>query len=68
MLKTISKTDDVARHLGKTLKIMACHEMEAAHCIGWLNHQLGLGNNIRCASDSWRLRERARDPAARPPA
>lgn len=29
------------------LKIMACHEMEETHCIGWLVHQLGPGNNIR---------------------
>ena len=25
---------------------MACHETEDAHCIGWLEHQLGRGNNI----------------------
>ena len=30
-------------------KVMACHESpvgEEAHCIGWLMHQLGPGNNI----------------------
>jgi hypothetical protein len=32
---------------GRTLKIMACHEMEQTHCIGWLNHQLGPGNNLQ---------------------
>lgn len=26
--------------------IMACHEEESAHCIGWLVNQLGSGNNI----------------------
>lgn len=31
---------------GDSLKIMACHEMHETHCIGWLNHQLGPGNNI----------------------
>jgi hypothetical protein len=31
---------------GDTLKIMACHETAEGHCIGWLNHQLGPGNNI----------------------
>jgi len=25
---------------------MACHETQDAHCIGWLVHQLGPGNNI----------------------
>lgn len=25
---------------------MACHETDNAHCIGWLNNQLGAGNNI----------------------
>lgn len=28
------------------LHVMACHETEDAHCIGWLHHQLGRGNNI----------------------
>jgi hypothetical protein len=25
---------------------MACHETEAAHCVGWLVNQIGPGNNI----------------------
>lgn len=25
---------------------MACHETQDAHCIGWLAHQAGPGNNI----------------------
>ena len=33
-------------NLGETLTAMACHETEDAHCIGWLMHQVGRGNNI----------------------
>lgn len=32
------------------IRAMGCHEhdvAEKAHCIGWLNHQLGPGNNLR---------------------
>lgn len=29
-----------------TGKAMACHETDNAHCVGWLMHQLGPGNNI----------------------
>lgn len=25
---------------------MACHETDAAHCVGWIHHQLGVGNNL----------------------
>jgi hypothetical protein len=25
---------------------MACHETDNAHCVGWVNHQLGPGNSI----------------------
>lgn len=28
------------------IKIMACHEKHDTHCIGWLNNQIGIGNNI----------------------
>lgn len=28
------------------LKVMACHETDDAHCVGWLVNQLGPGNNI----------------------
>jgi len=31
---------------GGALRIMACHEMHDAHCVGWLVNQLGPGNNI----------------------
>lgn len=27
-------------------RAMACHELHDAHCIGWINHQCGDGNNI----------------------
>lgn len=32
-----------------TGRVFACHEHDAdeqVHCVGWLNHQLGRGNNI----------------------
>lgn len=28
------------------LHVMACHETDDAHCVGWLHHQLGRGNNL----------------------
>lgn len=31
---------------GAPLRAMACHETDEAHCVGWVNHQLGVGNNI----------------------
>ena len=31
---------------GAPLRVMACHEPEDAHCVGWLLHQLGQGNNL----------------------
>lgn len=31
----------------KPLRIMACHDDHEAHCIGWLMHQLGRGNNVQ---------------------
>ena len=27
-------------------RVMACHETDSAHCIGWLTNQVGQGNNI----------------------
>jgi hypothetical protein len=27
-------------------KAMACHETDDAHCVGWVAHQLGRGNNL----------------------
>jgi len=48
------------------LRVMACHETEDAHCVGWLNHQLGPGNNIalrlriRSCTNASQLRLRGR--------
>lgn len=28
------------------LRVMACHETDDAHCVGWVAHQVGPGNNI----------------------
>lgn len=33
-------------NFGSELRVMACHESHEDHCLGWLNHQLGRGNNI----------------------
>jgi uncharacterized protein DUF6283 len=41
--KTIAKPSDGL--LGPA-HAMACHETQAAHCVGWLVNQLGSGNNI----------------------
>lgn len=27
-------------------RVMACHELHDAHCLGWLMNQVGSGNNI----------------------
>lgn len=38
-----------ALHTSPRLKVMGCHEHathEQVHCVGWLNHQLGPGNNL----------------------
>lgn len=32
--------------LTDTGRAFACHELEEAHCIGWLVNQIGPGNNI----------------------
>lgn len=40
-----SEADPLAGVTGP-LRAMACHETEDAHCIGWLAHQAGPGNNI----------------------
>jgi len=42
---TIAKPADLSG-LGGPLRAMACHDTHDAHCVGWLNHQLGVGNNI----------------------
>lgn len=51
-LKHKNLSDTIAKegvlNLG-VLKVMACHHSDGndqMYCIGWLNHQLGAGNNI----------------------
>lgn len=45
--KTIASPGDLRQAFcGGPKQVMACHETEAAHCVGWLHHQLGPGNNI----------------------
>lgn len=44
---TIARPADLAGVFGGgPLSVMACHETEAAHCVGWLANQIGPGNNI----------------------
>lgn len=43
---TIAREGDVSALQTGALRVMACHETEDAHCLGWLMHQLGPGNNI----------------------
>lgn len=42
----IAKPGDMSVVAGGPMHVMACHETNDAHCIGWLHHQLGRGNNI----------------------
>lgn len=44
--QTIANPDDPLSTMGRPLKVMACHETDDAHCVGWLMNQLGPGNNI----------------------
>jgi len=44
--RTIAKEGDLSGIYAKELRIMACHETHQAHCLGWLMHQLGPGNNL----------------------
>lgn len=43
---TIAQPDDWAWLTGSPLPVMACHETEDAHCVGWLAQQAGPGNNL----------------------
>lgn len=43
---TIAEPGSLAFLSGGPMHVMACHEHHDAHCIGWLVHQLGEGNNI----------------------
>lgn len=45
--ETIARPGDLRTALSAgPMRIMACHETDNAHCIGWLMNQLGQGNNI----------------------
>jgi len=43
---TIARPADLSCLAADHIHVMACHETHDAHCIGWLVHQLGPGNNI----------------------
>lgn len=44
---TIAEPGDLSALFNdKPEHVMACHETHDAHCVGWLYHQLGAGNNI----------------------
>lgn len=43
---TIAREGDLSGVFSGELRIMACHELHDAHCIGWMVNQLGPGNNI----------------------
>lgn len=43
---TIAQPGDLSGLASGILRVMACHETDDAHCVGWLHHQLGEGNNI----------------------
>ena len=45
LASTIAEPADLLQ-LGGPLRVMACHETDDAHCVGWLHNQLGTGNNI----------------------
>jgi hypothetical protein len=44
--KTIANKDDPLCTITNNQHVMACHETDNAHCVGWLHNQLGEGNNI----------------------
>jgi hypothetical protein len=46
LAETIATPEQFWEGYDSTMKVMACHETEDAHCIGWLMNQLGPGNNI----------------------
>lgn len=46
LASTIAEPSDLSFLDGRPLRAMACHETHDAHCVGWLAHQLGPGNNI----------------------
>lgn len=43
---TIAAPGGLSSLASSTMRAMACHETDDAHCIGWLANQSGRGNNI----------------------
>jgi len=46
LVSTIAESGDLSFISDSEMRVMACHETDDAHCIGWLMNQLGPGNNI----------------------
>jgi hypothetical protein len=46
LISTIADPHNPLSTLQGDVKVMACHETDNAHCVGWLFNQLGQGNNI----------------------
>jgi hypothetical protein len=47
--EALSSTIADGINLGRKLQLMACHETQRGRelpCVGWMHHQLGVGNNI----------------------
>ena len=43
---TIAEPGSCTSLAGGDMRVMACHETNDAHCVGWIGNQLGRGNNI----------------------
>lgn len=43
---TIADPENPLASIAGELRVMACHETDKAHCVGWLHNQLGAGNNL----------------------
>lgn len=43
---TIADRHNPLSSMVKERRVMACHETDKAHCVGWLHNQLGEGNNM----------------------
>ncbi len=44
---TIAKPSDPSSVRNLELRVMACHETHRLPCVGWLENQLGEGNNLQ---------------------
>lgn len=43
---TIADRENPLASMSGELRVMACHETQNSHCVGWLHNQMGEGNNI----------------------